>query len=137
MDNRPILLVEDNEDDEAFALRAFRENAVPNAVIVARDGQEAVDYLFDRNAAVPALVILDLKIPKIGGLEVLRRLRADARTQYVPVVTLSSSAHDSDMRASYDLGANSYVCKPLDIDKFTRDMGVLAEYWLRVNIPLS
>lgn len=133
MDSLPILLVEDNANDEIFALRAFRKNDIAREVLVARDGQQALDMLF--NPAVPllAFVLLDLKLPKIGGLDVLRRLRAEARTRFLPVIVLTSSTQDEDLRQSYLLGANSYVCKTLDIDLFTQEIGAIARYWLDIN----
>lgn len=133
MQQRPILLVEDNPNDEMFALRAFGKHQIQNQVVVARDGQEALDWLLDATHELPAFVLLDLKLPKIGGLEVLQRLRRDARTRLVPVIILTSSTHGADLRESYGLGANSYVCKSLDIDRFTLEIGALAHYWLNVN----
>ncbi|HWI13467.1 MAG TPA: response regulator [Burkholderiales bacterium] len=136
MDRRPIVLVEDNEDDEVFALHAFQKSGIPNAVVVARDGQQALDRLLDPDAELPAFVLLDLKLPKVSGLEVLKRLRADPRTRFVPVITLTSSTHEADMRASYELGANSYICKSLDIETFTEHMSLLARYWTSVNMAI-
>lgn len=133
MDPRPILLVEDNADDEMFALRAFQKNDIANPVSVARDGQEALDYLLDPANEPPAFILLDLKLPKIGGLEVLRQVRASERMCRVPVIILTSSSQSSDLQESYSLGANSYVSKSLDIDRFTVDIGALARYWLEVN----
>jgi len=135
MDKKSILLVEDNPDDELFALDAFKKNKVANRVIVARDGQEAVDYLFDPGNELPAIILLDLKIPKINGLEVLKRVRANKRTKLVPVIILTSSTNDADLRASYGLGGNSYIVKSLNLDIFTKEIGVLADYWLEVNEP--
>lgn len=135
MDNKSILLVEDNPDDEKLTLRAFSKNKVFNPVIVAHDGQEAVDYLFDPGKRLPAVVLLDLQLPKINGLDVLRRLRADARTKLVPVVILTSSRADSDMIAGYNLGCNSYIRKPVDFDKFVEAAGQLGLYWLVINEP--
>jgi len=136
MDRRPILLVEDNEDDEVFALHAFEKSGVPNVVVVARDGQQALDRLLDPDVELPVFVLLDLKLPKVSGLEVLKRLRADSRARFVPVITLTSSTHDTDMRASYELGANSYVCKSLDIEAFTEHISVLARYWTGINMAI-
>ena len=133
MNRKPILLVEDNSGDEELALLAFQVNKVPNPVVVARDGQEAIDYLFDQGKELPAFILLDLKIPKINGLEVLKRVRADARTKLIPVIVLTSSTHDADLRASYGLGGNSYLIKSIGFDKFTREIGALANYWLQVN----
>jgi two-component system response regulator len=133
MDSSPILLVEDNANEEMFALRAFRKNDIAREVLVARDGQQALDLLLDPAAPLPAFVLLDLKLPRIGGLEVLQRLRAEARTRFLPVIVLTSSSQDEDLRQSYLLGANSYVCKTLDIDSFTREIGAIAHYWLDIN----
>ncbi len=133
MNESPILLVEDNANDEMFALRAFRKNNIEREVLVARDGQQALDLLLDTAGRLPAFVLLDLKLPGIGGLEVLRRLRAEARTRFLPVIMLSSSTREEDLRQSYLMGANSYVCKMLDIDTFTREIGAIAHYWLDIN----
>jgi two-component system response regulator len=135
MNMRPILLVEDNPDDEMFALRAFKKNKVANLVIVARDGQQAVDYLFNPDNTLPAFILLDLKLPIIDGLEVLKRVRADERTKLVPVIILTSSTQEADLRASYSLGGNSYLRKSLDLDMFTHEIGHLARFWLEVNVP--
>jgi two-component system response regulator len=135
-----ILLVEDNPDDEALALRALRRNNIANEVIVARDGVEALDFLFatgpyaDRDALdLPEVVLLDLKLPKLHGLEVLQRVRADPRTQLLPVVILTTSSEDRDMVESYRLGANSYIRKPVDFDQFTEAVRQLGMYWLVLN----
>lgn len=135
MDTRTILLVEDNPDDEILTLRAFKRHKIANPVVVARDGQEALDYLLDPAKLVPSIVLLDLKLPKIGGLEVLKRLRADPRTESVPVIILTSSNQDSDLIAGYKLGCNSYVRKPVDFDKFVEAVGQLGLYWLVFNEP--
>ncbi len=135
MDKRPILLVEDNPDDEKLTLRAFEKKLVANPVAVVRDGQEALDYLFDARNELPAVVLLDLKLPKVNGLEVLKRVRADARTKLVPVVILTSSNEDSDLIAGYNLGCNSYIRKPVDFDKFVEAAGQLGLYWLVINEP--
>ena len=135
MDKRPILLVEDNPDDEVLTLRAFKKNLVANSVVVARDGQEALDYLSATGNELPAVILLDLKLPKVSGLEVLKRVRADARTRRVPVVILTSSKEDSDLIAGYDLGCNSYIRKPVDFDKFVEAAGQLGLYWLVINEP--
>jgi CheY-like chemotaxis protein len=135
-----ILLVEDNPDDEALTLRAFRKNNVTNEVVVARDGAEALDYLFgtgsyaDRDVTVlPQVVILDLKLPKIDGLEVLRRLRAAPQTKLLPVVILTSSNEERDRLQGYGLGANSYVRKPVDFAEFVDAVRQLGLYWLLLN----
>ena len=134
MYSAPILLVEDNPDDEMFALNAFKKNNVRNRVIVARDGQEAIDYLFDTGKELPPFILLDLKIPKISGLDLLKRIRAHERTKFVPVIILTSSMNDEDLQSTFGLGGNSYVVKSLDLERFTKDIGVLADYWLDVNI---
>jgi len=138
--NRPILLVEDNADDEALTLRALSKNRIVNQVVVTRDGVEALDYLFGtgkhtgRNTSVmPAVVFLDLKLPLLDGLEVLRRLRADARTSLLPVVVLTTSRELQDIHEAYHLGANSYIRKPVDFEKFLFTVGQLGQYWLSLN----
>jgi two-component system response regulator len=140
MNDKPILLVEDNPDDEALTLHALESNKIGNTVIVARNGVEALDYLFGTGKyagrdpeALPAVVLLDLKLPKIDGLEVLRRIRADSRTNLLPVVILTSSTEDEDRLKGYALGANSYVRKPVDFDEFVRAVGQLGLYWLLLN----
>jgi two-component system, response regulator len=132
-----ILLVEDNPNDEALTLRAFKKHNIGNDVVVARDGAEAIEYLLGASAAAikPQLVLLDLKLPKIDGLEVLRRLRADPRTKLLPVVVLTSSNEDKDMVESYSLGANSYVRKPVDFTQFVDAVRQLGLYWLVLNEP--
>ena len=143
MTNKVILLVEDNPDDEKLTLRAFRKKNVLNDVVVARDGVEALDYLFatgphaGRDAAnTPSVILLDLKLPRLDGLEVLRRVRSDSRTRHVPVVVLTSSKEEQDLVASYDLGANSYIRKPVDFEKFIEAAGTIGLYWLLWNEPL-
>jgi two-component system, response regulator len=140
MRDKVILLVEDNPDDELLTLRALRKNNVLNEVVVARDGVEALDYLFGTGgysgrdtAVMPQLILLDLKLPKIDGLEVLRRLRADERTRLLPVVILTSSREDQDMLDGYGLGANSYVRKPVNFEQFVRAIEQLKLYWLILN----
>ena len=128
-----ILLVEDNPDDEALTVMALR--GVPATLEVARDGQEAMDYLTNDGKALPRLVLLDLKLPKIHGLEVLRRIREDDRTRLTPVVVLTSSNAPNDVVASYRLGANSYVRKPANFDQFSETIRQLGTYWLAVNEP--
>jgi two-component system response regulator len=142
MRDKVILLVEDSERDEELALRALRKNDIKNEVVVARDGEEALDYLFGtgahggRNAAeIPALVLLDLKLPKIDGLEVLRRLRADARTKLVPVVILTGSNEHKDRLEGYTSGANSYVRKPIAFSEFAEAVRQVGLYWLLLNEP--
>ena len=140
--NKVILLVEDNPDDEALTLRAFEKKRILNPIVVAHDGVEALDYLFATNAhagrdisITPSLVLLDLKLPRLDGLQVLRRMRADERTRRIPVVVLTSSKEDQDLVASYDLGANSYIRKPVEFDKFVEAAGLLGLYWLMWNEP--
>jgi two-component system response regulator len=135
-----ILLVEDNPDDELLTLRAFRKSNLGNEVIVARDGAEALDYLFGTGAYagrdpndLPHMMLLDLKLPKIDGLEVLRRIRADARTRLLPVVILTTSQEQEDMIKSYSLGANSYIRKPVDFNQFVAAIQQLGMYWLVLN----
>lgn len=135
-----ILLVEDNLDDEELTLRALKKNNITNEVVVARDGLQALDYLFGTGthkgrdaSAMPQVVLLDLKLPKIDGLEVLRRLRSDKRTKLLPVVILTSSNEEQDRMRGYDLGANSYVRKPVDFVQFTEAVRQLGLYWLLLN----
>lgn len=142
MKNRAILLIEDNEHDAELALRALRKNNIKNEVIVARDGVEGLDYLFatgahtGRNIAeFPAVVLLDLKLPKIDGIEVLRRIRADERTKLLPVVILTSSKEDKDRLEGYTSGANSFVRKPIEFAEFSEAVRQLGLYWLILNEP--
>lgn len=131
-----ILLVEDNPDDEALTLRALRKNNMLNEVAVARDGQEALDYFFGENASanpLPTLMLLDLKLPKIDGLEVLRRIRAEPRTALLPIVILTSSKEEQDIINGYRLGANSYIRKPVDFNQFMEAIRQLGLYWLVLN----
>src|SRR5713101_6832473 len=142
MSDKMILLVEDNADDEKLTLRALKKNNILNEVVVARDGAEALDYLFGtgayagRNLSVmPEVVLLDLKLPKVDGLEVLRRVRADGRTKLLPVVILTSSNEENDRINGYGLGANSYVRKPVDFNQFSDAARQLGLYWLVLNEP--
>jgi CheY-like chemotaxis protein len=136
-----ILLVEDNPNDEALTLRAFKKHNIANKVVVARDGPEALDYLFatgahagpDR-AEITQVVLLDLNLPKMGGLEVLRRIRANERTKLLPVVILTSSKEEKDLIAGYTSGANSYVAKPVDFNQFSEAVRQLGIYWLVLNL---
>lgn len=137
-----ILLVEDNRDDEALTLRALKKNNIKNEVVVARDGVEALDYLFGTGfytgrdlTEMPHVILLDLKLPRVDGLEVLRRLRADKRTRLLPVVILTSSNEDQDRINGYGLGANSYVRKPVDFAQFIEAVRQLGLYWLILNEP--
>jgi len=129
-----ILLVEDNADDEALTLRAFRKNNLTNEIIVKRDGAEALAWLFDEEREVdPQVVLLDLKLPKVDGLEVLRRIRADSRTSLLPVVILTSSSVESDLVRGYELRANSYIRKPVDFQRFIDAAREIGLYWLVMN----
>lgn len=138
--NGIILLVEDNEDDELLTRRAFKKNNLKNEIVVAHDGREALDWLFGegehagRDTSVqPEVILLDVNMPRVGGLEVLERVRADPRTSLVPVVMLTSSKQEEDMVRSYELGANSYVRKPVEFDAFTEAVRTLGMYWLVIN----
>jgi two-component system, response regulator len=140
MSTKVILLVEDNPDDELLTLRALKKTGVQNEVVVARDGVEALDYLFASGpysgrdpTVLPQLILLDLKLPKVDGLEVLRRLRSDERTRRLPVVILTSSREQQDMLDGYGLGANSYIRKPVDFQQFIRAVEQLRLYWLVLN----
>ena len=140
MANGIILLVEDNPDDIDLTLRALKHNQVCNDVLIARDGAEALDYLFGTGAHAgrdvndgPTVTLLDLKLPKVDGFEVLQRMRADARTELLPVVILTSSKEEEDIVRSYRLGANSYVRKPVDFRQFTEAIRQLGIYWLLIN----
>ncbi len=133
MANKIILLVEDNPDDEALTLRALKKNNIMNEVVVARDGAEALERLHGENRKQPAVVLLDLKLPKIDGLEVLRRVRADARTRLLPMVILTSSREEADLIRGYALGCNSYIRKPVDFNQFIEAVRQLGLYWLVLN----
>jgi CheY-like chemotaxis protein len=140
MKDKIILLVEDNADDEALTIRALKKNNIKNDVVVAHDGAEALDYLFGlrayegRDASVlPQIVLLDLNLPKVNGLEVLRKIRGDERTRRLPVIILTSSKEDRDLLDGYDLGANSYVRKPVDFTAFAEAVRQLGLYWLVLN----
>ena len=133
MTEKIILLVEDNPDDEQLAVRALQRNNVVNEIVVARDGQAALDYLLDESKPLPALVLLDLKLPKVNGLEVLKRLRATERTAILPVVILTTSKEDQDLLDSYRSGCNSYIRKPVDFAQFAEAMRQLKVYWLVIN----
>jgi two-component system response regulator len=136
MTSRTILLVEDNPDDEALTLRALKKNNILNDVTVARDGAQALDYLLtDRgaDATLPGLILLDLKLPKIDGLEVLRRIRANERTRILPVVVLTSSKEQEDVLGSYRGGANAYVRKPVNFADFSTAVSTLGLFWLMLN----
>ncbi|HEX9373966.1 MAG TPA: response regulator [Roseiflexaceae bacterium] len=140
MDEKIILLVEDNPDDEALTLRALKKSNILNEVVIAHDGTEALDYLFAAGAyagrdssVMPQVTLLDLKLPKVDGLEVLRRLRADQRTRFLPIVILTSSKEEQDLMDSYNLGANSYIRKPVDFIQFSEAVRQLGLYWLVLN----
>jgi Response regulators consisting of a CheY-like receiver domain and a winged-helix DNA-binding domain len=137
---KTILLVEDNRDDEELTLRALRKSNIKNEVIVARDGEEALDVLFGQGSFnssdadfLPAVVLLDLKLPKVSGIEVLREIRSHPRTHRLPVVILTSSKEERDLAAAYDLGANSYLYKPVDFEKFLEAVGHVGMYWVLFN----
>lgn len=137
-----ILLVEDNPDDEKLTLLAFKDSNIANEMVVARDGEEALDYLFGAGAhagrdlsIMPTVILLDLKLPKVDGLEVLKRLRENENTRRLPVVILTSSNEQQDVVESYNLGANSYVCKPVDFAQFKEATKQLGLYWLVLNEP--
>jgi CheY-like chemotaxis protein len=140
--HKVILLVEDNPDDEALAIRALKRHHIGNEIVVAHDGVEALDYLFctgiyaDRDITnKPSVVLLDLKLPRIDGLEVLRRVREDPRTKFLPVVVLTTSSEEGDLLNSYSLGCNSYICKPVDFVQFSEAIRQLGMYWLLMNEP--
>jgi CheY-like chemotaxis protein len=141
-ENLEILLVEDNRDDRDLAVHALKREKLANHIIVARDGEEALDFLFCRGAFAqrsfdhpPKLVLLDLKLPKVDGLEVLKQTKSDARTKTIPVVIMTSSKEERDLVASYNLGANSYIQKPVDFDQFQKTVKTVGLYWLVINQP--
>jgi two-component system response regulator len=143
MSEKIILLVEDNEDDEELTTRALRSAKIANDIVVRRDGRAALDYLFAEGADAgrdpgrsPALILLDLKLPKLSGLEVLQRIRADERTRLIPTVVLTSSSEDEDMLRSYEHGANSYVRKPVEFKAFADAVSQLGMYWMLLNQPV-
>ena len=142
MEKGIILLVEDNPDDEALTRRAFKKNNILNEVVAAHDGAEALDYLFGTGAyagrdtsVMPQIILLDLKLPKVDGLEVLERIRADERTKLLPVIILTSSKEEQDLTSGYSLGVNSYIRKPVDFGQFTEAIRHLGMYWLVLNEP--
>ena len=140
--NRVILLVEDNADDELLTIRALKQNKILNEVVVARDGAEALDYLFGTGphagrdvADLPAVILLDLGLPRIDGHEVLRRIRADERTKSVPVVILTASSEEEDVTRGYALGANAYVVKPINFAKYALALQSISNFWTKINEP--
>lgn len=142
MSDRLIMLVEDNPDDEELTLRALRQSKIANEIAVTRDGSEALDFLFGKGkyegrdlSRLPAVILLDLKLPKLGGLDVLQRLRAEPTTRLIPVVILTSSSEDEDMLRSYQSGANSYVRKPVEFRAFAESVTQLGLYWMLLNQP--
>ncbi len=141
MSKKVILLVEDNPDDELLTMRALKKNNVINDIVLCRNGVEAIDYLFGKNSDetdLPQLILLDLKLPKIDGLEVLRKIRTSERTRFLPVVVLTSSKEERDIVESYKLGANSYIQKPVDFSQFVEAVKQLQLYWLVMNVsPLN
>ena len=143
MSDKMILLVEDSPDDEELTTRALRQAKIANDIVVAHDGAEAVEFLFGEGAhagrdlsRMPAVILLDLKLPKLSGFEVLHRLRADPRTRLIPTVILTSSSEEEDMLKSYEFGANSYVRKPVDFSQFASAVSQLGTYWLLLNQPV-
>jgi two-component system response regulator len=129
-----VLLVEDNPDDLELALLAFERGNVPVAVDVARDGAEALDYFAGHHAEPPQVVLLDIKLPLVDGIDVLRQVKSDQRTRHIPIVMLTSSAQDRDLRACYALGANSYIVKPVDMERFMAAVDNIRRYWLGLNL---
>jgi CheY-like chemotaxis protein len=141
--NPPILLVEDNPDDEALTIRAFNKNGIQNSIVVARDGQEALDYLYGKGIHAgrdmrerPVLILLDIKLPKLNGIEVLRQIRGHDSTRLIPVVILTTSKEEDDLVKSYSLGANSYIRKPVDFIQFMDVVRQVGVYWLMLNEPV-
>jgi two-component system response regulator len=137
-----ILLVEDNPNDQLLARRAWKKHGINSEIVVASDGAEAVAYLFGTTRAptagtVPTVIFLDLKLPKLDGFEILKRVREDTRTRLVPVVVLTSSSEEKDIARCYALGANSFICKPVDFEKYSEAVGQLGIYWTKVNEPFG
>lgn len=139
MSRQSILLVEDSSDDVELTLRVLKTHHIANEVVIAQDGEEALRYLFQENQVfsqdLPAVVLLDLKMPKVGGLDVLRRIRAEPRTKQLPVVVMTTSCEERDILASYELGANSFVRKPVEFEEFEQAVRFLGLYWLILNVP--
>lgn len=138
MNSKEVLLIEDNPSDIELTKRAFKKNHILNKIVVMEDGQEALDYLFNTLNSpdqLPVVTLLDLKLPRLDGIEVLRRIRSDARTKHMPVVMLTSSKEEVDVAAAYDNGANSYIRKPVDFEQFVESIHTLGIYWLSLNEP--
>lgn len=133
LNDKVIMLVEDNLDDVELAMHAFRSNNIANEIVVKGDGQSAIDYLFDDRQPLPGVVLLDLNLPKLSGVEVLRAIRSNERTEFVPVVVMTTSREEQDLFNSYRLHANSYVVKPVDFGQFTEAVRQLGMYWLLLN----
>ena len=140
--NVEILLVEDNPDDARLTLRAFKKNKLTNQLLVVHDGEEALDFIFARGKFsmraiddFPRVILLDLKLPKVNGLEVLKEIKKDDRTKFIPVVVLTSSKEESDIHKAYNLGVNSYIVKPVDFENFAITIREIGLYWLMINIP--
>ncbi|MDI6803893.1 MAG: response regulator [Bacteroidota bacterium] len=135
MEEKTILLIEDNPNDIDLTLRAFKKNNIVNKIVIARDGAEALEYLFGEKAIHPTLVLLDLKLPKVDGLEVLKQIRSNEKTKLYPVVVLTSSTEQCDLKAAYELGTNSYIKKPVSFEAFIEAVHKLGVYWLILNEP--
>jgi CheY-like chemotaxis protein len=133
LNDKVILLVEDNPDDIELALHAFRSNNIANRIVIREDGRAALDFLFDSAEPIPGVVLLDLKLSKVSGIDVLRAIRSNARTKLVPVVVMTTSREENDVVSSYNLHANSYVVKPVDFNQFTEAVRQLGMYWLLLN----
>lgn len=141
MSGKVVLLVEDNPKDEVLTLRALKKSNVDGVIIVVRDGAEALDYLFRKGKfkereieEIPRFILLDLKLPKLDGFSVLRKIRSDSRTKKLPVVIFTSSSEEKDLNNGYELGANSYICKPIDFEKFVETINLVGNYWLNLNL---
>jgi two-component system, response regulator len=130
-----ILLVEDNPNDAELAIRALKKNNLANNLVHLEDGQEALDYLFDENNNMPKLILMDVKMPRVDGIEVLRKLKSDEKRKVIPVVMLTSSKEDKDIIEAYNLGVNAYIVKPVDFDQFVKDVTQLGFFWMILNQP--
>jgi two-component system, response regulator len=133
--NNTILLVEDNPADAELAIRAFKKNNLPQKIVHLEDGQEALEYLFDEGNEMPRLILLDVKMPRVDGIEVLRKIKSDPKKKILPVVMLTSSREDRDIIESYQLGVNAYIVKPVDFNKFVDTMNQLGLFWMILNQP--